>query len=110
MNPTNYQLSVVFYSATFHLCRPGELSNELKNEFICGAIDRTGLPTDWTIPARNIVSNRIYPYATIKQWARSNGHFIRRNDMLFSVEFDIMQEFRHRWLDSLRLEFLHKND
>lgn len=110
MTVPNYRLANVFNQAKQFLSMPGSLGAEYNTfRYICNAIDqllqRHVISIDETYAAKKIISTRIAPHTTVSCWARSEGYFDGTGNTNYIEEFNIMQEFRHRWLDALITEF-----
>jgi hypothetical protein len=70
-----------------------------KEEFICLAISPNSLETQAMRAARNIIDNRIDCFGSVRYWLLDKG--IPKKD----ITTNNVQEYRHRWLQSLIKEF-----
>lgn len=90
-----------------------------KRLFICHAISDASFDTDRlfrysAISARcrrpdhraiKIVNDRLGGYLTLEDWVRGNIPGYRRAGRHDALTWKTMQDFRHRWLDALIVEF-----
>jgi hypothetical protein len=109
----NYRLGVAFTVVQHFVSMPGTLGKQTGQEFICVAFDvavKAGrIRQEDADAARKVIRDRLWPHNTVNGWAKEEGHFMR-SGVPFVEEFDVMQEFRHRWLKELEREFFSKSD
>ena len=98
---TNKQIAEVFIKAKEQLCSEGGYT--YKTNYICFAISYSMFGTTAArAAARKVIAKRLGRCNTVTAWLCVNKH-ITEND--FKGKSQQIQQYRHRWLDSLIEEF-----
>lgn len=73
--------------------------------FICLALERTDAPGKYL--AGNLIMSRLGEHHTVSAWLHANVINARRalNRRGYEARTELIQEYRHRWLDALIEEF-----
>ncbi len=104
---SNKEIAVVFKKAKKHLSLTCSGSKQI---YICMAINEVAIKdiTQWVNchRAKEIIDERLGGAVTVFSWLRVNN-FIKDNNFIKkdNVDYDQIQQYRHRWLDSLIKEF-----
>lgn len=95
------QIAEAFKAAKPHLARSWNDSGRCLQ--ICYAIYKGAAPYA-ILPygakgAQGVIMSRLSPYPSVSIWLEQHGYFRPKHSL------DLIQEFRHRWLDELIREF-----
>ena len=104
---TNLQIAKVFISAKKNLRSDCHYDNKkYLSPYICGAIALTGGHTAATRnAATSVIAKRLGRCSTVTSWLYHKGHITGKSFADYAEEAQQVQQFRHRWLDSLIEEF-----
>lgn len=102
---SNKEIAVVFKKAKKYLAKSWP---ESKNIYICIAINevmnRNHVLCNSCTAAKTIIAQRLEGSPTVGSWLKDNG-FITSSSFTHTNSQNQLQEYRHRWLDSLIKEF-----
>jgi hypothetical protein len=98
---SNKEIAAVFKEAKKYLSLNGSGSKYI---YICMAINEVAVKdsTQWVKyrRAKEIIDERLGGACTVVSWLQKNNLIKKDN-----VDYDQVQQYRHRWLDSLIKEF-----
>lgn len=106
-NSTNKEIAFVLKEAKIYL---SESHNDGKTEFICFALTAVTLYKDTfqyydaTVDAKFIINKRLGKSYSVSNWLVNNKILTTKELNAAKLKGEV-QKYRHRWLDSLILEF-----